>query len=134
VTAALTLARSAEAPRRARAFAEERMLAWGVGQERGPVLLALSELVTNAVTHGRGHIDLRLDVDTARSVLHVEVADEGDGRAAIPDRDGDHARVGGWGLRMVADVADAWGTETPRPGRNVVWFDRSVTLTDGRTA
>jgi serine/threonine-protein kinase RsbW len=88
------------------------------------VLLAVSELVTNAIVHGRGQIDVHV---TLRSdLLRVEVCDEGGGVAAIrPTHDsGDH--IGGWGLRMVDSIADRWESHRLSPAQTVVWFERTV--------
>jgi anti-sigma regulatory factor (Ser/Thr protein kinase) len=81
------------------------------------VLLVVSELVTNAVLHGRGDIDLRMACDT-RYVTGA-VSDEGhefDGRPRRPDP----TRAGGHGLHIVARVAEQWGLGD---GATSVWFE-----------
>ena len=65
--------------------------------------LALSEVVTNAIRHGRGDVDVRAEWDG--EALQVLVADGGDGDPHI--REPDH--TGGYGLRIVADVTQDWG-------------------------
>lgn len=55
----------------------------------------VSELVSNAVRHGKGQITLQADLDENR--LLIEVIDEGDGlEHALRERD--FPGVGGWGL------------------------------------
>jgi anti-sigma regulatory factor (Ser/Thr protein kinase) len=76
--------------------------------------LMVSELVTNALRHGRGQITLR--ITPATNHLTVEVADEGDGEVAIAAAPG---TGGGWGLRIVDELADTWGTHS---GSTRVWF------------
>lgn len=80
--------------------------------------LALSEIVTNALTHGRPPVCLRVSVEPGR--ITVTVTDTGNApmhlRAA---RLGD---VHGRGLAIVASVVTAWGWERPPTGGRVVWF------------
>ena len=76
-----------------------------------------SELVTNAVLHGKGSIELTLRHE--RGEVTVEVAD-GDARPAtvrVPDID-EHS-IGGKGLRIVASLADRWGTRLSHRGKTV---------------
>ncbi len=88
--------------------------------------LALAELVTNAIKHGR----LRPDADTVRLVIEADedavrveveqptMANEVrvvEPRLDVPER------IGGFGLRLVEEVADAWGYEAGPPGR--VWCE-----------
>ena len=79
-----------------------------------------SELVTNAVRHGRGAITLRV-VHTGRCVT-VTVADQG---ADLPVlRAHDLASMSGRGIQLVDALAADWGTEpvgAGRPGKKV-WF------------
>jgi anti-sigma regulatory factor (Ser/Thr protein kinase) len=83
-------------------------------QQRHDAALMVSELVTNAVVHGIGTISLRIEVDAA--VLRVEVADEGNVAIAPSPTAGAH---GGWGLRIVEQLADDWGVLA---GSTRVWF------------
>lgn len=76
--------------------------------------LMASELVTNALRHGRGAITIR--ITSGRDDVTVEVADEGHGDVAIAPSPG---ASGGWGLRLVDALADAWGA---RYGSTRVWF------------
>jgi anti-sigma regulatory factor (Ser/Thr protein kinase) len=84
-------------------------------------LLLTSEIVTNAVRHGRGSV--RLGITMTRSILHVEVSD-GDPtipiQSAHPDPDG----PGGRGLLIVAALATSWGSLPHADGDGkTVWFE-----------
>jgi anti-sigma regulatory factor (Ser/Thr protein kinase) len=86
------------------------------------VRLLISELVTNAVRHADldsgDAIDLVIDV--ADGMLRVEVHDPGGGfvpSAPSPDP----ARPSGWGLYLVAELADRWGVDSD--DRTRVWFE-----------
>lgn len=109
-----TLARDATAPRRARELLREH--AAGLPAERmDTAVLLISELVTNAVVHGAGAISLAIDVDASRAWFAV--CDEGGGAPAIRD---DPGADGGWGLRLVDQLATSWGVED---GRTRIWFE-----------
>jgi anti-sigma regulatory factor (Ser/Thr protein kinase) len=91
------------------------------------VRLLVSELVTNAVRHANlasGDMIL-LVIEVADSSLRVEVHDPGGGfvpTAPSPDP----ARPSGWGLYLVAELADRWGVDSDES--TLVWFelDRAV--------
>jgi anti-sigma regulatory factor (Ser/Thr protein kinase) len=79
--------------------------------------LLVSELVTNAVVHGRGEITLRATLDEDR--LLVEVIDEGRGFERTV-RQQDFASIGGRGLAIVEAEASRWGIHE---GTTHVWFE-----------
>jgi anti-sigma regulatory factor (Ser/Thr protein kinase) len=84
-------------------------------QRTANACLLVSELVTNAYRHGEGQIRLTITLD--EHVARFAVSDEGDRallRTAHPDE------RGGWGLNMVAQIADRWGTHG---GPTAVWFE-----------
>jgi anti-sigma regulatory factor (Ser/Thr protein kinase) len=83
-------------------------------QQRRDAVLMVSELVTNAVLHGVGAISLRIDAEAG--TIRIEVADEGNVALAPSPQPSDH---GGWGLRIVDQLADDWGV---LDGRTKVWF------------
>ena len=96
--------------------------AGGVRQRLRDVRLLVSELVTNAVRHanlvGQRHHPLVFEV--ADHALRVEVHDPGGGfvpTAPAPDP----ARPSGWGLYLVAELADRWGVDSDE--RTLVWFE-----------
>jgi anti-sigma regulatory factor (Ser/Thr protein kinase) len=76
--------------------------------------LMVSELVTNALRHGRGAITM--GVTAGSDDLTIEVADEGHGTVELVPAPGPS---GGWGLRIVDELADAWGAHE---GSTRVWF------------
>ena len=84
--------------------------------------LLVSELVTNAVEHGkpseRSEVTLRLLL-LPRTIAAV-VEDDGPGFGApprVPDEDFDR----GWGLHLVQELADRFGIETTP--HTSVWFE-----------
>jgi len=86
------------------------------------VRLLVSELVTNAVRHANlGANDvIGLVVELAGDALRVEVHDPGGGfvpSAPSPDP----ARPSGWGLYLVAELADRWGVDSD--DTTLVWFE-----------
>ncbi|HEY6744579.1 MAG TPA: ATP-binding protein [Mycobacteriales bacterium] len=115
-----TLPYTLDAPRLARRYVASRSAAWPRGLVELTVLLA-SELVTNAVVHGRGPIQLLLVEDGDR--LRVEVTDA---EPRLPDGPGKPAEhdEGGRGLLILDRLADRWGSHPrrPPPGK-VVWFE-----------
>jgi anti-sigma regulatory factor (Ser/Thr protein kinase) len=86
------------------------------------VRLLVSELVTNAVRHANladGDV-IGLVVETLDGALRVEVHDPGGG--FIPSAPSpDPARPSGWGLYLVAELADRWGVDSD--DRTLVWFE-----------
>jgi anti-sigma regulatory factor (Ser/Thr protein kinase) len=83
-------------------------------QQREDAALLVSELVSNALQHGIGAISLRIDVET--DGVRVEVSDHGNVALAPRPTPGAH---GGWGLRIVDELADDWGVLA---GSTRVWF------------
>jgi anti-sigma regulatory factor (Ser/Thr protein kinase) len=86
------------------------------------VRLLVSELVTNAVRHA--NLDsgdaIELVIELADMTLRVEVRDPGGGfvpSAPSPDP----ARPSGWGLYLVAELADRWGVDSD--DETLVWFE-----------
>jgi len=79
------------------------------------VAIIVSELVANAVEHGRGPVTLR--AVHRRGRLRIEVHDRGPGapevRTAAPDAER------GRGMYIVANLAVGWGVETGTTGKTV---------------
>lgn len=85
-------------------------------------LLLTSELVTNAVVHGRAPVELTIRDHS--STIRIAVSD---GESKLPTVDGsrpDPAVQNGRGIYLVDRIADRWGTTTsePGPGKSV-WFE-----------
>ena len=116
----LELPRSRQAPRIAR-----RRLVESFGTELDQLelhnaKLLVSELVANAVVHGRGTIELQAHLDQDR--LRVDVTDEGS-EPTMASRECDLGPAGGFGLRIVDAQASSWGI---REGSSHVWFELAV--------
>jgi anti-sigma regulatory factor (Ser/Thr protein kinase) len=110
----VTLPRDHGAPGQARALLREH--ANGLDRDRlDTAVLLISELVTNAVLHGTGEI--RLLIDLGDRGARFAVCDEGDGTPVVRPEPGPD---GGWGLRLVGQLARRWGV---REGRTQVWFE-----------
>lgn len=109
-----------ESVRRARAFVLDAAQRAGCSASvADTVAVATSELVTNAVIHGRGPISVRT-VSEADS-FRVEVQDDASG---LPRRvDPYEAGYGGRGLAIVDAFSQAWGCTVVRgaSGKSV-WF------------
>jgi anti-sigma regulatory factor (Ser/Thr protein kinase) len=113
---------SRDAPRMARELLDGWLSA-AVGEPTASTIrLATSELVTNAVRHGRLAVgnSLALSVDVGERTVHVEVQQPTAtaGAAVASNR---LPGEGGFGMAIVDDVADRWGVVGGVPGS--VWFD-----------
>ncbi|WP_280688040.1 SpoIIE family protein phosphatase [Kitasatospora sp. GAS204B] len=106
------------------AKARERACAWllarGLDELVDTTELLVSELVTNALRHGRGDIRLRLLRDTA---VVCEVWD--DGYAQPRQRRAQETDEGGRGLQLVSLLAERWGSRRTPHGK-IVWFELSI--------
>ena len=80
--------------------------------------LAMSELVTNAVLHGRDPLSVRLVL--AEDVLRAEVTDANPVSPSFSMLD--PTAVTGRGLLLIGAVSDRWGVEPSSTGK-VVWFE-----------
>lgn len=112
----LQLPPTPQTPGVARRRLTERFAAGLDKDELRDAALLISELVTNAVLHGRGHVELSARLDDDR--LTVDVADQGGGFEAS-GRDRGLDAVGGHGLNIVDAVASRWGIYE---GSSHVWF------------
>ena len=101
-------------------FCASARLPTGVG-ETAPLLA--SELVTNAVLHGRTRAVI--EATLSAGVLRVAVRDEGRGRPAMDAYPG-LAAEGGRGLLIVSKLSTRWGVEPDADGGKAVWFELDV--------
>lgn len=101
----------------ARRFVRQALTSWGEDAVLDDAMLVVSELITNAVLHAQGEVTVRVTLSREGSV-QVDVVD---GSARLPRARGYGGEsTTGRGLRMVADIAQAWGVE-PGPAGKRVW-------------
>jgi anti-sigma regulatory factor (Ser/Thr protein kinase) len=117
-----TVARTAGEVTRARHVVGAWLESWGLGPYRTALELVASELLSNAVRHGRGPVELCLS--TSDTTVRIEVCDEGGGTPYLRPTERTGRSIGGWGLRLVDQLVDAWGTEV-RNGRTCVWIEHT---------
>ncbi len=91
--------------------------------------LALSEVVTNAILHGRPPVTVRLRGTASHP--RVEVRDASPEQPAFPEVEVGQEFLGdlptfGRGLAIVAHTSEAWGAERDGEGK-LVWFVPSTT-------
>ena len=115
--------------RRARDLVRTSLDSWGLRADAQALELAVSELVTNAVMHGAGSIEVQLSAHGPE--VRLEVVDEGDGSPAVRDQRDDE--YGGWGLRLVQELADSWGSETALGFTRVWMVTRRAAITGDDT-
>ncbi|HET8581702.1 MAG TPA: SpoIIE family protein phosphatase [Jatrophihabitans sp.] len=100
----------------AREFTATTLREWAVAEQVAEdAVLAVSELVTNAVVHGRPPVELRLH----RTAEHVRI-EVLDGSAVTPrELDATPEDEHGRGLRIVAALAEQWGSRRTDDGKSV---------------
>ena len=115
LNAALDLPLGEHAPRAARRALHAVLESWGFTDRewRSGAAIVVSELVTNAVVHGGGCVELRVEAHERQ--VRISVAD---GSAVIPRRR-DPDRRGGRGLALIEAVADRWWIEEHDGGKRV---------------
>jgi anti-sigma regulatory factor (Ser/Thr protein kinase) len=116
LTAALAIRPEPGAVPEARAFVGEQLRAWGTpdGLVRDAVLL-VSELVSNAILHGRPPIALRLRRTAEELLVEVDDCATVLPRKLRPTPEDEHGR----GLVIASLLADRWGTRPLRDGKSV---------------
>lgn len=104
----------------ARAFVAEHSHVLPTGLVEDAKLL-VSELVTNAVRHGRPDVTLRVSLQSL--LIEISVQDEGPAGLSADIHPLDLKSPGGRGLRIVDLMSSTWGviTTDPSPGKTV-WF------------
>ncbi|HKC27929.1 MAG TPA: response regulator [Jatrophihabitans sp.] len=115
----LQLDGSLTSARQARAFTAATLDNWGVADIVDDVLLVVTELVNNAVTHALSECELSISVSPLS--LRIEVSDEG---AGAPDPlPPSSTRNHGRGLHLVDALTAAWGFEPREGGGKMVWAE-----------
>jgi len=114
----LDLPTDLSAARHARALLRESLCPEHSGDVLDRALLVLSELVVNAVEHGRPPV--RADLECRAGALHLEVSDGGADlpRHLVPDASAGSGR----GIGLVATICAAWGVREGPVGKTV-WCD-----------
>jgi len=105
----------------ARAFLTRLLDGWGVEDEViDDASLLTSELMTNAVKHGSGIVNLRVEAEDG--VIHVSVRDDADDVPVLDEAD--LTSTGGRGLWIVQSIAHDWGTSSEdEDAGKTVWFE-----------
>jgi anti-sigma regulatory factor (Ser/Thr protein kinase)/anti-anti-sigma regulatory factor len=101
----------------ARTFVREQAIAWHVPEVIYDGTLIVGELVGNAIRHTRSVPRVRLDL--RRGLMTIAVTDDDPRPAVMLERE--DLRDPGVGLRIVAQAARAWGSNTRWSGGKVVW-------------
>lgn len=104
-------------PARARHFVRRALEREGAAASADVTELLTSELVTNAVLYSQGSIELSVSADEDQVLVVVS-----DGNPAPPrPRSTDVLAASGRGLLLVGELADDWGVNGDRTGKQV-WF------------
>ncbi|MBX6767785.1 MAG: SpoIIE family protein phosphatase, partial [Actinomadura rubrobrunea] len=103
----------------ARRKVTDRLSRWGLDGAAFVTELLVSELVTNAIRHARGPIQLRLIRDRT---LICEVSDGSDTAPHL--RRARALAEGGRGLLLVAQLSQRWGSR-PTPNGKTIWAEQA---------
>ena len=104
----------------ARALVRDALGDWGLRALVDDAALIVSELVSNAVTHGGSAFRLQLSRTTSRSGSRSSTRAGHAGAAATG-----HLAEGGRGLVLVGAMSSAWGVETVPRGKRV-WAEIAI--------
>jgi anti-sigma regulatory factor (Ser/Thr protein kinase) len=117
----LRLAPTPTAPAAARLYVRDVLQYWRLALPGEEVIdqaeLLTDELVTNAVLHARTSLWLRLEL--RGDLLHIGVHDASPRLLRVVPDDPDNET--GRGLRLVEQLATAWGVHQGRDGGKAVW-------------
>jgi serine phosphatase RsbU (regulator of sigma subunit)/anti-sigma regulatory factor (Ser/Thr protein kinase) len=130
--ASLDLIGGSQTAARARAFTTGVLSSWRLADElRELGVLAVSELVSNSVTHAVPPMRLRLRRTDRRLIVEVTDADD-----HLPRRRrAEPADESGRGIAIIATIASNWGTRRTPDGGKAVWCEfllPGARATDGR--
>ncbi|MEU3888978.1 SpoIIE family protein phosphatase [Streptomyces sp. NPDC029041] len=105
---------------RARVAVTEQLSAWGLDELAFTTELVVSELVTNAIRHASGPVQLRILRD------RTFICEVSDGSSTSPHlRRARTEDEGGRGLFLVARLTDRWGTRYTPHGK-VIWTEQQL--------
>ena len=117
----LHLAPTSTAPAAARLYVRDVLQYWQLALSGPEVIdraeLLADELVTNAVLHARTPLRLRLEL--RGDLLHIGVRDDSPRLLRLVPHD--PGAESGRGLRLVDELATAWGVHLAHDGGKVVW-------------
>lgn len=91
---------------------------WGFGGLVDTAVLLTSEVVTNALVHGRSEVDVSVTLGPDRVRVAVTDTDHGFIRRRRPEETDQSGR----GVELVEGMADGWGVLRRGPGKQV-WFE-----------
>lgn len=103
--------------RAARAFVAEHLHTWGLDSAIDDASLLVSELVTNAILHGRSPMELVVRRVKTRVRVEVFNEDRRAPQARYPDA------ASGHGFSLVQAVATRWGVGDEDGAGNGAWFE-----------
>lgn len=119
-TASLVLGPDLTSVRRARSFVVQECQRSHLDRKRcEDAALMVSELVTNAILHGRSDARVRVAAG-ADGVLRVEVSDDNSRHPEPVSQD--HGALDGRGLLIVDALSTQWGVRDEDIGKTV-WFE-----------
>jgi anti-sigma regulatory factor (Ser/Thr protein kinase) len=101
----------------ARALTRSALAAWGLYGIAENVALLVDELVTTAVTHGRGPIELRLEIRDQAGLLHCEVAAAGPAAPRRREPGPGPGAESGPNVLLIEDLASDHAGISCRPAR-----------------
>ncbi|MFW5469086.1 ATP-binding protein [Knoellia sp. CPCC 206435] len=101
----------------ARAFVREHLVEHDLSHLVDDMVLAASELATNAIQHARTPFDVELS--RANGLVRIVVTDSS--ASTVTRRAPDDLDESGRGLMIVELVSHEWGTDTDRHGLSSVW-------------
>ena len=110
--------------RDARRFVRETLTDWGLDEVAELAVLAVSELVTNALVHAGTPSEVELDLTSTTVRLSVRDSHPERTLALVPGRP-DDAAEGGRGLMITASLAPVWGVEYTRSDKTI-WLEFPV--------
>lgn len=112
--------------RQARQMTRQQLRDWKLTEQSEVAELLVSELITNALTHGRSPIRLRLK--TWHGTLRCEVTDH---QAALPQaRPLSPDSEAGRGMHLVDLLSERWGVQS-KAYCKTVWFELATCTTLG---
>ncbi len=109
-----TLPATAASIHEARVLVDAELHHCGLDGLRDAAALVVAELVGNVIQHTPS--DIRLEIERSDRWLHVRVSDRS---PYLPEQRDPDPRDGGWGLHIVADLADDWGAHTTVDGKTI---------------